>query len=831
MLPSPPSNQSAMKPKLLLAVLFTFSIICNIYAQHSTIYGRIKNAAGNSLGGSTVLLYRSSDSLLIKTAITDNKGNYEITQVKAGRYFISSTFTGYKKKSTSVFAVMENEKVMAPAISLFVEDKKMKEVTITGTYQKPIIETTADKTTFNVESSINSTGSNAFELLQKSPGVVTDKDDNIILKGKNGVRIYIDGRPTEMDPNGVVAYLKSINSVDIEAIEIISNPSAKYDASGNAGVINIKLKKNKSIGFNGSVSGGMDIGINIKTNGSFNLNYRNKKVNIFSNYSNNWNNNDNTFDLYRIQNDTLYDQKSSQNIKGWTNNIKAGADFFITKRSTLGFIFTGNFTDNTTYSYSRTPSSAVNTGFIKRILYATNTIPGNVKNENFNVNYHYADTTGQEINIDIDHGFYRSRKTSYQPNSYYTPAPETLLYEKNYRNNTPTNITINTQKIDYVTSFKKSQFSIGAKVSNVKTDNVFNLYNVINGIDYIDPNSSNIFLYRENINSGYVNYSKLLSKKINLQAGLRIENTISKSQLTRADGLRQADGLIDRNYTDLFPSAAFTYTASVDHSFNLNYSRRIDRPNYSDLNPFEARVDELTYIKGNAFLQPQYTNTFQLTHTFKTRFITAIGYSHIKDFSTYILDSTEKTRTFITKKNLASQDIANINFSFPFIITKCWNLYTSVNMYNSRYKANLGPGKIVHINVTSYSLNAQNTFKLGDGFTGEVSGFYHGPSISAGTFKTKPMGSMDVAIQKNLLRNKVIIKLSCTDLLHTLKWRAASNYSGIYILANSVWESRQFRVNFTYHFGSKQIKENRQHAPGSEDEKIRAASNGGFNGK
>ena len=820
-----------MIPKLLLAVLFTSLIVCNIYAQHSTINGQIKNAAGNPLGGSSVLLYRFADSLLIKIAIADTKGNFEIDQVKADRYFISTSFTGYSKLSTPVFTVPENEKVITPTIFLQIDNKKMQEVMVTGIYQKPIIEVTADKTIFNVESSINATGSNAFELLQKSPGVVTDKDDNIILKGKNGVRIYIDGRPTEMDIAGVAAYLKSINSADMEAIEIISNPSAKYDASGNAGIINIKLKKNKTIGFNGSVSAGLNMGTNIKTNGSFNLNYRNKAVNIFSNYSNNWNNNDNTFDLYRVQNDTLYDQKNSQNIKGWTNNIKAGADFFLTKKSTLGFIFTGNFTDNTTYSYSRTPSIAINTGIIDRILYATNTIPAIIKNENFNVNYHYADTTGHEINIDADHGFYKSRKTSYQPNAYYTPAPETLLYEKNYRNNTPTNITINTQKIDYATPFKKGQLSVGAKVSNVKTDNVFNLYEVINGNDFIDLNRSNSFLYTENINSGYINYTRPLSKKINLQTGLRVENTSSKSQLTRADGMRQADAIIARNYTDLFPSAAFTYTASVNHLFNFNYSRRIDRPNYSDLNPFEARVDELTYIKGNAFLQPQYTNTLQLTHTFKSRFITAIGYSHIKDFSTYILDSTEKTRTFITKKNLASQNIVNINFSLPFTITKWWNLYTTLNFYNSQYHANFGPGKIVDINVTSYSFYAQNSFKLGYGFTGELSGFYNGPSVSAGTFKTKPFGSVDIGIEKKLFSDKATVKLSYTDFLHTLQWQAESNYSGTYLLANSVWESKQFRMNFTYRFGSKQIKENRLHGPGNEEEKIRAATSGGLNGK
>ena len=815
-------------PKLLLSVLFTIYSVCNLYAQLSSINGHISNAAGKSPGGTSILLYRFRDSLLIKTGITDNKGDYEINQVSAGKYFILAAFSGYTKSSTPFFYVSENEIVIAPPLVLLIENKKLQEVTVTATYQKPVIEVTAGKTIFNVESSINATGSTAFELLQKSPGVLTDKDDNISLRGKNGVRIYIDGRAVQMDAAELAGYLKSIPSSDIESIEMISNPFAKYDASGNAGIINIKLKKNNTIGFNGSASAGLNVGINPKTNASLGLNYKNSNVNIFGNYSNNWSNNDNTFNLYRVQNDTIYDQKNLQNVTGWLHNIKAGTDFFVSKKSTLGVIFTGNFTNNIGFSESRTPSIAAKTGITDRILYATNTIPGVTKNVNFNVNYHYADTTGHEINIDLDHGFYRSRKSSYQPNQYYTPVPETLLYEKNYRNNTPINITINTQKIDYTMPFKKGQLSMGAKFNFVKTDNVFNLYNVINNQDYIDLNQSNSFFYNENVFAGYLNYAAPLSKKINLQTGVRVENTLSKSSLTRADGMRQADDRIDRNYTDLFPSAGLSYTPNEKNSFSINYSRRIDRPNYNDLNPFESRVDELTYIKGNAFLNPQYTNNLQLTHTYKSRFTTTIGYSHVKDFSTFIIDTTEKTRVFITKKNLVSQNVASINFSLPFEITKWWDAYTSIDLYNSQYNANFGNTKIVNIHVTTFGLYARQTFKMGNGYTGEISGYYNSPSVSAGTFKTRFLANMDIGIQKKLFHDKASVKFSYTDLLHTLHWNAESNYGGTHIVANSHWESQQFRMNFTYRFGNNQIKENRRHAAGNEDEKNRTSSNGLF---
>ncbi|WP_394767767.1 TonB-dependent receptor domain-containing protein [Ferruginibacter sp.] len=815
-----------MMPKLLLSVLFTIYSVCNLYAQLSSINGHISNAAGKSPGGTTILLYRFTDSLLIKTAIADDKGDYEINQVSAGKYFIRCSFSGYTKISTSFFSVGENEIVTAPALVLLIENKRLQDVTVTDNYKKNIIEVTAGKTVFNVENSINATGSTAFELLQKSPGVLTDKDDNISLRGKNGVRVYIDGRAVPMDAAELAGYLKSIPSSDIESIEMISNPSAKYDASGNAGIINIKLKKNNTIGFNGSASAGLNVGINPKTNASLGLNYRNSKVNIFGSYNNNWSNNDNTFNLYRLQNDTIYDQKNLQNITGWSHNIKAGADFFASKKSTLGIIFTGNFSNNTVFSQSRTPSISAKTGITDRILYATNTIPGVTENVNFNVNYRYADTTGHEINIDVDHGFYNSRKSSYQPNQYYTPVPETLLYEKNYRNNTPINITINTQKIDYAMPYKKGQLSAGVKFSFVKTNNVFNLYNVINNQDYIDLNQSNTFFFNENVLAGYINYTIPLNKKLNLSAGVRVENTSSKSLLIRADGMRQTDEQTNRNYTDLFPSAGLSFIPNEKNSFSFNYSRRIDRPNYNDLNPFESRVDELTSIKGNAFLKPQYSNSFQLTHTYKSRFTTTIGYSQVKDFSTFIIDTTEKTRVFITKKNLASQNIASINFSLPFKITKWWDAYTSVDLYNSKYNANFGNAKIVNINVTTFGLYARQTFKMGNGFSGEISGYYTSPSVSAGTFKTRFYFNMDIGIQKKLNHDKASVKFSYTDLFHTLQWNAESNYGGTHILAHSHWESQQFRMNFTYRFGSNKIKEDRGHATGNEDEKKRTSSNG-----
>ena len=812
---------------LLITNLFFLNLQLNAQTR-SKITGEV-NDNNKPLSGATILLQKASDSSIAKTNVTDSKGNFSFEEVIAADYFITVTNVGYQKYFSERFTVKEGEDFILPTVSLLVAEKSMTGVTVTA--KKPIIEVKADRTIFNVENSINATGSNAFELLQKSPGVITDKDDNISLKGKNGVRVYIDGKPTQMNSADLAAYLKSINSVDIEAIEMISNPSAKYDAQGNAGIINIKLKKNKKYGLNGTASAGLNVGINPKTNSSISLNYRNKKTNWFSNYSNNWSKNESNFYLYREQSDSSYDQASKQYSEGWSHNLKAGADFFISSTQTIGFIATGNTSDMNNFTQSKTLIKSIAGAKHGQTLYASNTIPSKTTNGNFNINYRFADTSGHELNVDADYGIYRNRRSSYQPNAYYSPYPEEPQYEKNYRNNTPTNINIISAKVDYETGFKKGKLGIGAKFSDVKTDNTFDFYNVINNEDQIDAARSNSFTYKENVNAGYINYNRPLNPKWAMQAGVRVENTISDGNLTRVDGIVQNDDRVQRNYTDLFPSAAITFNQSMKHIFNLTYSRRIDRPNYQDLNPFENKLDELTYQKGNAFLRPQYTNSFELTHTYKYRFNTTVSYSHINDYRAQIIDTAEKIRSYITQRNLASQDIYNINFSLPFQVKKWWSIYANINAFHSLYKAEFGEGKQVDIAVISANIYMQQSFTIGQGLTGELSGFYSAPSVWAGTFKSKAIGTLDIGLQKQLFNNKATFKVSYTDLLRTLRWAGTSDFGAAYINVRGNWESQQLRMNFTYRFGNNQVKAARQRKTAADDESKRTqGSGGGFGG-
>ena len=803
---------------LLTAIIIFLEVNANCFAQNNSasISGKIIDDKGYPAPSASVALFTLKDSSLHKIVISSTNGEFEMQALKAGKYFLTVTSVGFKKGGSKSFELKEAQSYFLAPITLSTDNTKLTDVNVQS--KKPMIEVTADKTIFNVEGSINSSGSNAFELLEKSPGVTIDKDDNISLKGKNGVRIYIDGKLSQISGKDLSEYLRSINSADLEAIEMISNPSAKYDASGNAGIINLRLKKDKNFGNNGSVSIGGAFAHSPKANSSFNINHRNKKINAFGNYSNNFGQRRTFFNLYRIQNDTIYDQHVINYTDPHIHNFKTGMDFFINAKNTIGFNVNGNFN---TVTYSNDGYALImkrNVTSPQKILFASGVQNVERSNLNYNINYRYANAKGSELLVDGDLGRFRSTATSLQPNDYRSPSG-VLLDEKIYRNSTPTDVDIETFKMDYETPAGKGKFGVGAKYSNVKTRNIFDFYNVLSGVNVLDTNRSNKFNFTENINAGYLNFSSPLGKKWSMRAGVRIENTVSQGDLISLHP--QPDNNVKRNYVDFFPSGALTLTPNEKNSFNFSYSRRIDRPSYADLNPFEDKIDELTYQKGNAFLRPQYTNIFEFTHTYKSRFNTTLSYSHIKDFRTNIIDTTEKNRVFRTVKNLASQDIFNFNFSAPIAITKWWNTFFTVNAYNSFYKADFGINKKIDLSVFAYTFFGQQTFTLAEGFTVEFSGYYNSPTIWGGTFKTDPFYNVDAGIQKSIFKKAGNIKIGYTDIFKTQKFRGISDFGGAYLDVSGRGESTQLRINFTYRFGNKQVKAARQHKSGLEEENNR----------
>ncbi|MFY7653036.1 MAG: TonB-dependent receptor domain-containing protein [Chitinophagaceae bacterium] len=792
----------------------------NIFGQNTgTINGLVTDEQKQPLANVTVSLLLAKDSSLVKSEISGSKGNFEFSPAKGGNYIISFQLVGFEKQYSAGFLFSSGEKLTIPTVSLKAATQQLKDVTVVST-KKPMIEVKADKTIFNVENSINATGSNALELLQKSPGIMVDNNDNISMKGKTGVKIYIDGKMTQLDVKSLAAYLKGINSNDVEAIEMISNPSAKYDAAGNAGVINIRLKKNKKFGTNGSVNAGFVQGVTPKGNTAVNLNYRNKKVNLFGNLSANKGRYENGMNLNRTQNDTLFKQSSVNHDNDQNLNIKAGADFFLNSKQTIGFIATGNFGNNEWSSYGETPIYYAPTNEFVKKLVASNNIPGSRTNSNFNFNYRYADTSGTEVNFDADYGLFRGRGNSIQPNNYFNNNNQ-LLYRITNRNFTPTDIDIYTAKLDVDKRLGKGKLGYGAKFSYVKTSNTFDFFtDNANGIPVKVLERSNQFGYTENVNAAYINYQRSFNTHWSLQVGLRAEQTNSKGILTRADGNKQSDDTVKRSYLDFFPSLAITYNINQKHTLNLTYSRRIDRPTYQDLNPFEFKLDELTYQKGNAFLRPQYTHNVELTHTFLGMLNTTVGYSHVKDYATQVTDTTNLNATFVQQQNLATQQILSFSIGSPLPIKPWWNGYVNLWYNYLMFDGQIGQNKVKQ-NVPTYGAYMQQSFTLGKGYTAELSGWFNGPGIWAATWRSKAQGAVDLGLQKQLMQNKATVKLSVTDLFFTAPWRAENDFGGLKLNGRGYWESRTVRLNFTYRFGSNQIKSARQRQTGLESESKR----------
>lgn len=808
-----------MKPVLFNVVSILISV--STFSQDtSSVKGVVYDNSSKPLAAATVSLLVAKDSSLYKAAVSDNEGTYQFENVKAGSYLVQITSINFNTWYSSKFE-LQGSSYSVPVAALTTADKKLKDVVVVAP-GKPMIEVRADRTVFNVENSISATGSNALELLQKSPGVTVDKDDNISMKGKNGVRIYIDGKPTPMAGADLAAYLKSVQSSDIEAIEMIENPSAKYDASGNAGIINIRFKKNKKFGTNGSVSVGANQGVYSSYNTSVSLNYRNKKVNVFSNISGNKGRGENYNYIYRTQNDSIYDQNTINFNRYKGANVKAGVDYFINSKNTIGGMYNGNINNWNWQSSGQTVISAVSSKLPEQILKAGNNVLSHRNNHNINLNYRFADTAGHELNIDADRGFFNSRGNSWQPNIYYDANTVKVLRERIFANNTPTNIDIYTAKADYEQNLFKGKLGVGAKFSLVNTDNTFDFFNVINNEKQQDRERSNRFTYTEKVSAAYANYNRTF-KKFSIQAGLRAEQTKSDGILNAKNRNTMDDTTeaVKRSYLDFFPGAAIGYTLSPKHQFNINYSRRIDRPRYQDLNPFEYKLDELTYQKGNAFLRPQYTNSFSLSHTYKSFLTTSLSYSHISDYITVVNDTTRRNATFITNKNLASQDVYGINLSAPIKIWKWWNVFTNITGNHSRYKAKFEDGKTIDLRVTTLNYFNQHTFTLGKGYTAEAGGWLNTPSVWGGTFKTSFMWSADAGIQKTVLDKKGTVKLTVTDVFKTNYWKQVSDFAGSNLHVQGGYDSRQVRLTFQYRFGNNQVKAARERKTSIESESKR----------
>ncbi|MDB5230636.1 MAG: TonB-denpendent receptor [Chitinophagaceae bacterium] len=811
-----------MKNLYQLLTLTGFSLF-TLTAQAQT--ERVGQITGNITGvqkpveSASITLLKAKDSSVVKLAISDKGGNFSLEKLSFGKYLLAIQAVGFQKKLTESFELTQSHPVhkILPVV-LEPGANKLQGVTVSS--KKPFIEQKAGKIIVNVEASPTSGGMSALEMLEKAPGVAVDKDGNISLKGKQGVMIMIDGKPTYLSSADLSNMLKNMPGSALDQIEVMTNPPAKYDAAGNSGIINIKTKKNIIKGMNGSFNTGYTQGLYGRTNSSLNLNYRNNKLNVFGGYNFNYNQGFNNLTISRrfLEADkktinSTADQVSRPHSIGYNHSFKAGADYYFSKKDVAGIVVNGFFNNRTEDPESNSYVRNANGGIIYQLRsHAMNA--GHIQNGSVNMNYkHTFDSTGKEITADLDYVMYnRANNTSLSTQAYDGTGNKTgnVIVLNGVM---PAAIDIYTAKTDYVHPLgKTAKLEAGVKSSYVTNNNRVD-YTRNSGSGWKPDGRSNHFIYNETINAAYVSLNKSW-KKISMDAGLRLENTISKGhQLSN-------DSSFKRNYTNLFPNIGLSFEANKNNQFSLSYTRRVDRPSYDDLNPFTYFLDSLTYGQGNPYLQPQFTHNIEVSHTFHRALVTTLNYSRTTDVITQLLkQDTQKKVTYQTQDNVSEMQQIGLTIMYNAPLKKWWNTNLYLNIYNNHYQG-IYQADPIDIQFTTFSANMNNTFSLPKGWTIELSGFYRGKGAE-GLLVAKEMYAVNSGVSKQVLKKKGTVKLGIRDIFFTQKFSGYARYSDVDVQVASDRDSRQVNLSFNYRFGKTNIAPARRRTGGAGDEQNR----------
>ncbi|WP_264897974.1 TonB-dependent receptor [Sediminibacterium sp. TEGAF015] len=767
--------------------------------------------------GAVVYLLKDTGSHIVKTTLTDNDGKFNFTYLPE-KFRIKVNALGYNDYISEVKTPGSDI-----AVILTPSDKSMSSVTVVS--QRKLVEVKTDKTVINVDAAPTNIGTTALEVLEKAPGVVVDKDGNISMLGKAGVVIMIDGKPTYMSSADVANYLKSLSSNQLDQIELITQPSAKFDAAGNAGIINIKTKNNKPMGTNGSVGATYSQGVNRRLSLNGSLGYRKGKLNLFgsANYFDNMS--FNQIDLSRnIRNVNTKDivsvlkQSTTMGVHVKPFNTKFSLDYLASQNTSLGMSFSGNFNDN--FFTLPTRMEVSNSSGVLQGVYNSNTQNAmSISNIIGNIYWKTKlDTTGRELTADLDY-IRNSSDFKQEMSSYYYPQlnnpAETPYILKGIN---PSIINVYSAKVDYVHPFKKEgKLEAGLKASFVETDNNSAFKVLKNNNWEVDPRS-NEFIYKENIYAAYVNGSKQW-KKWGAQLGLRLENTIMNgNQVTTQQQF-------NRNLLQLFPTAFVSYKASDLSTFTINFGRRIDRPNYRDLNPFQLLLNPFTYNQGNPNLRPQFTNNAELGYSYKNGMITAkLGFSRTTDIITDIIRANDAEKvTYQTRENIASRDNINLSLGYNKSINSVITTGLFANIYQNKYKG-LFNNEPLDEQYTSFSFNMNNQFKFKKGWSAELNGFYNHKNLLLAQAFIEPMWQIGFGISKQVFNNKGTIRLSARDIFFGQKVRINQQFQNLDSRFQQYADSRHVALSFTFRFAKNASNVVRRNGGASQEEQNRVGN-------
>ena len=795
------------------------------YAQNASIKGQLQDTENAAVEFANAALYLAADTSLVKVETSNESGIFHLQGLSAGEYFLVASFVGMPDLRKTGINLTADQQLDLGTLSFSPSSVELNEVTVTAS--RAMVEVKADRMVFNVQGTINSVGADAISLLRKAPGVTVDNNDNINVLGRSGVLLYVDGKRLPITGEDLSAYLQNLPAEQIDRIDIISNPGARYEAEGNAGIIDIRLVKDKSHGMNGAINATYSQGELPRYNLGASANYRNKKMNVFGSLGHGRNESFNDMVFESFQNSLFLDETNRIDNQRSFNNFRIGTDFFVSKNHTLGFLVSGNYADGDNQSDNRiritTDDAPMQTD---SFLVAAAIAESNRNQSTFNLNYRFDGGKDRSVNIDLDYGTYRNDAARTLPNRYYlTTAQETLLTEIISDFETPTDIDIYTFKVDYEDKLWGGKVGIGSKLSRVVSDNTFRVFDVEGSSRTQNDRQSNIFDYDENVYAGYLTYARPINQKWNFSAGLRAEQTDATGDLQAFLPELQEEP-VDLNYLSWFPSAGLTWQVARMHSLALNYGRRINRPDYNVLNPFNNQLSELSSQKGNPRLNPEIVNNIELGYTLQYRYNFKIGYSRTTDQITRLIapDDEDPRAGFITWANLAEQTVISLNISAPMQINKWWSAYFNLSASHLDNQADYGEGAVVDVQAYTYSIYQQHTFNLPKGFKGEISGYFAGPGVWGGVFRYETSYSLDLGLQKKFLQDRLNLRLSASDLFYQTGWDGYSLFDGLRSVGSGRWDSRRVSLSASYRFGNQNVK-SRKRKTGIEDEAKRVGSN------
>lgn len=809
--------------KLINACLVLF-LPALLFAQangNNRIHVEVTGDSAVSMHSVSIVLMKM-DSSVVRLGATDRNGMIDFENLDAGEFILKASHAGYRTAFISPVKLGSNP-VYTWKVKLVADEKVLTGVVVTA--KKPMVQFLPDKTVVNVDAVITNAGATVMDVLEKSPGVSVGRDGTIIMKGKPQVMVLIDGKQTQLSGTELQAYLAGLPASQIDVIELIDNPGARYDAAGNAGIINIKTKTIKTRGFNGSLSLSFGQGFYPKTNNSLNLNYRNGKFNLYLNYGQRWSYE--KMNLYALRkyfdqngNDSLYlNQPNFTKTRHNGHNLKVGMDFFAGKQTTFGAVFNGNLNSRNIYSYSAidwmTPDyeidSTINTWGERNIEFERAGV-------NLNVKHAFADKSELLADVDIirfdiaGDQFFQTQLDS--PGS---PIQAT-------KGNIPSELKIITAKVDYSKRFKNFLWEAGLKTANTKTDNLAQYYFNDGNVWYDDLSRSNHFLYDENIHSAYSSLDAEKGKW-HWQVGLRYELTSYKANQLGNSVVK--DSTFDRQYGSLFPSAFVSYAADSNHNITFRFGRRIDRPQFQNLNPFLVTINKYTFEGGNPFIQPQYTWKFEVAHAYKQILSTTLSYSYLKDYFSqiFVIDSNSsnvnKNIIIYTRGNVGTFHNLGAAVTLQVPVTKWWNL-TSVAVYNHKIiKGVVWVPLKATVNQLNVSLNNQFQFKKG--WAAELSGYYQTNSQIDLQETLTPQGELGAGVSKQILKNKGTVRLTVRDIFLTQNYSGYSNFQNADEPFEVKWDSRVVRLTFSWRFG-KAMKAIKRSAGGATEETERVGS-------